>query len=106
MSDIKTTDWWWIDYLEDLLGPDLEKDLQTLLEHSAEDRENFEHVRLLREWLKACDPIGGWPIGERLTRVSSRVMGAIASEPAPSRHRSEKEERAWAEECDSRPREL
>jgi hypothetical protein len=87
----KTTDWWWIDYLEDLLGPDLEKDLQTLLEHSQEDRDNFEHVRLLREWLSACDPIGDWPIAERLARVESRVMAAL--EAPPVRRRVEEDER-------------
>lgn len=89
----KTTDWWWIDYLEDLLGPDLEKDLQTLLENSEEDRDTFESIRLLREWLAACDPVRDWPIETRLTRVESRVMAAI-SEVRPSSRKFAREDSA------------
>ena len=87
-DDGKTTDGWWVDYLENEMVPDLEKDLELLLRHSEEDRDTFENIRLLREWLRASDPIAKWPIDERLTRVRCKVMREIEREEyhAPERN--------------------
>ena len=78
MSDeVGTTEWWWIEYLENEMDPGIEKDLELLLQHSEEDRTSFEHIRLLREWLGTCDPVRDWPLDDRLTRMRRKVMGAI-----------------------------
>jgi hypothetical protein len=73
----KGNEWWWIDYLENEMDPSLDKDLELLLEHSQEDRDAFENFRLLKEWLRNCDPIGDWPVDARLERMRKNVMNAI-----------------------------
>lgn len=87
MDVIKSEDeWWWIDFIENELDPMLDRDLQTLLEQSQEDRDTFETFRLLKYWLKDSDPIAGWPIEERLERMRARVMQAVnAPESEPKR---------------------
>lgn len=87
-------EWWWIDFLENELDPMLDKDLEMLLEHSGEDRQAFETFRLLKQWLRESDPIGDWPVEERLPRMRSRVMDVVEREmkkPAPLRRESEAE---------------
>ena len=82
---MEDSEWWWIDYLENELDPGLENDLQTLLQNSQEDRDSFENFRLLKQWVGESDPVGDWPITERLRRVRANVMAAIADveiEPA------------------------
>jgi hypothetical protein len=70
-------EWWWIDYLENEMDPGLDHDLRLLLEHSQEDRDSFENFRLLREWVRASDPVASWPVETRVTRVRANVMQAI-----------------------------
>lgn len=78
MSDESgATDWWWIEYLENEMDPVIEKDLELLLQHSEEDRVSFEHIRLLREWLRSCDPVKDWPLEDRMGRVRRKVMREI-----------------------------
>lgn len=74
------SEWWWIDYLEDEMDPKLESDLRTLLQHSQEDRDSFERFRLLRAWLRDSDPIGEWPLDERIARLHGKVMSFIEQE--------------------------
>lgn len=74
------SEWWWIDYLENELDPALDNDLQTLLENCEQDRTSFEHFRLLKQWVKESDPVGEWPIEERLIRMRKNVMDAIQNE--------------------------
>lgn len=74
---LKDTEWWWIDYLENEFDSSLEKDLETLLQHSQDDRDSFENFRLLKAWLSESDPIAGWPIEERCARMRGHVMTAI-----------------------------
>jgi hypothetical protein len=76
-DSLKDTEWWWIDYLENELDAVLEKDLETLLQHSQEDRDSFENFRLLRQWLRDSDPVAGWPVEERAARMRANVMAAI-----------------------------
>lgn len=76
-EDEQSLAWWWIDYLENEMDPGVEKDLEFLLESCEEDRSTFEYFRLIREWLRFSDPIGDWPIEERLTRVRCKVMREI-----------------------------
>ena len=78
MSD-EDIQWWWIDYLENEFEPGLEADLQLLLEHSQEDRDSFDNFCLLRKWVKESDPVGEWPLEDRLKRVRASVMSAIES---------------------------
>ena len=79
-NDAEPTDWWWIDYLEDEMSPSLEHDLQSLLQHSDEDRNTFERFRLLREWLRGSDPIHQWPLEARVVRMHQKVMQEILRE--------------------------
>ncbi len=69
---------WGIDYLENELDAALENDLQTLLQHSQEDRDSFENFRLLKQWLKESDPVADWPVEERAENMRKNVMAAIA----------------------------
>lgn len=78
MDSQKETEWWWIDFLENEFEPTLEQDLELLLTHSQEDRDSFENFRLLKQWLRASDPVGAWPLEDRLERVRTNVMNAIA----------------------------
>jgi hypothetical protein len=71
------TDWWWIDYLENELDVALERDLESLLKHSAEDRDTFENFRLLKEWVKASDTVNATEIEARLPRTRARIMAEI-----------------------------
>jgi hypothetical protein len=84
MSTDVLEDSWWVDYLENEMDPSLEKDLQLLLQNSQEDRDAFESYRLLREWLKASDPIGDWPLEARLKNIRQNVMEGISALPAPT----------------------
>ena len=79
----EATEWWWIDYLENEMELHMERDLELLLQHSAEDRAAFEHFRVLREWLRGSDPVGNWPVEERVKRVEANVMEAIGPLEAP-----------------------
>lgn len=83
----KETEWWWIDYMENELGSSLEQDLQALLQHSEADRDSFENFRILKQWLKESDPVGDWPLENRLSRVRKNVMAAIEKldKPEPQR---------------------
>lgn len=76
-------EWWWIDFLENELDPMLDKDLQTLLEHSGEDARTFESFRLLKQWLSESDPVKDWPVEDRLARMRSRVMSVVEREIKP-----------------------
>ena len=86
----KATEWWWVDYLENEMDLGSEKDLQLLLEHSQEDRDSFEQIRLLREWLRDSDPVREWPMEARLTRIRANVMQTIEQEEKLKR-KAEKE---------------
>lgn len=77
-NTLKDTEWWWIDYLENEFDPALEKDLETLLQHSQEDRDSFENFRLLKQWVRESDPIAGWPLEARTEKVRANIMAAIA----------------------------
>jgi len=77
-DSLQDTEWWWIDYLENELESALEKDLETLLQHSQEDRDSFENFRLLKQWVRESDPVAGWPVEERTQRMRANVMAAIA----------------------------
>lgn len=85
-------EWWWIDFLENELDPMLDKDLQTLLDHSASDRDTFESFRLLKYWLKDSDPIEGWPIEARLERIRKNVMKAVNETPKTAAPRGRESE--------------
>ena len=74
----ESVDWWWIDYLENEMDQALEKDLELLLECSQEDRDSFEHFRLLTEWLRDSDPAKEFPIEEKLHPMRKRVMSMIS----------------------------
>lgn len=76
--------WWWIDYLEDEIGPSLEKDMELLLHHSTEDRDAFENFRLLKSWLKESDPARDHDVESRLPRLRRRIMNAIEEAHADS----------------------
>ena len=76
----KETEWWWIDFLENELEPSLKADLELLLEHSQEDRDSFESIRLLKQWVGESDPVGDWPVDARLDRIRRKVMQAIDHE--------------------------
>lgn len=76
-GELKESDWWWIDFLENEFDPGLEKDLELLLEHSQEDRDSFENFRLLKQWVRESDPVAGWRVEERLQKVRSKVMTSI-----------------------------
>ena len=84
MDVVKSEDWWWIDFIENELDPNLDKDLELLLEHSLEDRETFESFRLLKHWLKSSDPVQNWPIEGRLDRMRTRIMNEVSKKPAYS----------------------
>ncbi len=77
-DSFKDTEWWWIDYLENEFDAVMEKDLETLLQYSQEDRDSFENFRLLKQWLGESDPIAAWPLEERTKRMRASVMAAIA----------------------------
>lgn len=79
MESTNETEWWWIDYLEDEFDPALEKDLELLLEHSQEDRDAFENFRMLKQWIRECDPAGEGPPPESLVRLRSKIHGALAA---------------------------
>ena len=83
-----THEWWWIDYLEDELTPELDRDLRFLLEQSADDRQSFESFRLLREWLRASDPVAKMPLEASSRAIRSRVMRAIENEKEQVRNYS------------------
>jgi hypothetical protein len=88
LQNVKETEWWWIDYLENELDSSLERDLELLLEHSQEDRDSFENFRLLRQWVRESDPIAQTPLENRIERVRGNVMNAILKmdlEAKPSR---------------------
>ncbi len=76
----KETEWWWIDFLENEISLELERDLQALLEHSDEDRKIFENFRLLKEWLAESDPVGNWPLEPRLERLCAKIMAVVKDE--------------------------
>lgn len=76
---LKDSEWWWIDYLENELDTVLEKDLELLLHHSQEDRDSFENFRLLKQWIKECDPVADWPVETRAEKMRANVMAAIAN---------------------------
>ncbi|MBX3022826.1 MAG: hypothetical protein KF799_14220 [Bdellovibrionales bacterium] len=77
-DSLKDTEWWWwIDYLENEFDPTLDKDLELLLEHSAEDRDSFENFRLLKQWVKESDPASGVDSDQCLMRMRSHIMSAI-----------------------------
>jgi hypothetical protein len=69
--------------LEDELDSGLETDLETLLAHSAEDRDSFENFRLLKAWVKDSDPLAELDIETRLRRVHARVMAEVMKMPQP-----------------------
>lgn len=50
----------------------LEKEVEALFEEIS-----FEDLRQLRDWLRDCDPVGDWPVEERLERMRSKVMKEI-----------------------------
>lgn len=50
----------------------LEKELEALF--ACVSRED---LRLLRDWLRDCDPINDWPVEERLARVRAKVMKEV-----------------------------
>lgn len=41
------------------------------------DEISFEDLRVVRDWLRDCDPIADWPLEERLPRIRARVMKEI-----------------------------
>ncbi len=65
MDKVKTDedDWWWSDFLENELGPD-----------------DVNQYQLLKTWVKESDPAKAFPIEERLSSLSLRVMKAISDE--------------------------
>lgn len=90
-DSLKETEWWWIDFLENEFDPLLEKDLELLLEHSAEDRDSFENFRLVRQWVRESDPAKGVDVESRLPRMRAGIMKAVmASEPI-----KKESERTW-----------
>ncbi len=90
-DSLKETEWWWIDFLENEFDPLLEKDLELLLEHSAEDRDSFENFRLVRQWVRESDPARQVDIENRLPGMRAKIMKAVmASEPIPK-----EKERSW-----------
>ncbi len=90
-DSLQETEWWWIDFLENEFDPLLEKDLELLLEHSAEDRDSFENFRLVRQWVRESDPAKEVDIESRLPSMRAKIMQAVmATEPI-----AKEKERTW-----------
>ncbi len=76
-------DWWWVDYLENEMDPGIEQDLKVLLENSETDRQAFESIRMLKEWLVESDPALVWPVEDIVKKVHANVMSQILTMDAP-----------------------
>lgn len=62
-------EWWWLEELEE--KPQPPRPWKT---------DSLEKFRLLKQWVRDCDPVGGWPLESRLERVRKNVMQAITED--------------------------
>ncbi len=65
-------EWWWMEKVE--------RNLLWLLRIGEGDRLSVRKARLLKRWIRECDPVRSWPVDERrLERIRIGVMSAIES---------------------------
>ncbi len=65
-------EWWWMEK---------EKEAKEVLQWMRTDVGQAAQIsksRWLKNWVRESDPVGSWPVDERLERIRSNVMSAIA----------------------------
>lgn len=62
-------EWWWLD--------EIEENTSAAENPRPWKTESLEKFRLLKNWIRECDPVDKWPVEARIERVRKRVMDVI-----------------------------